>query len=305
MASDDLSSLQPLAFSIAYRMLGSVTEAEDIVQEASLRLHRASMDGVVVSPKSYLATITTRLAIDHLRSARVRRETYFGDWLPEPLVAVDATAGEELERTESISLAFLTLLETISPVERAVFVLREAFDYDYDAIAGVIGKTPANVRQILARARRRIEKRLPRFEPDRHVRDELAQRFVAACQDGRLEDLVDLLADGAVVHGDGGGKAAAIVLPVRGRLRVARLLLGILSRGRVAGVRMIPVEVNGQPGAMLVDGQGRTISVMAFQIHDGRVQAIRSVVNPDKLRHVGPVSDLALLPRERAARGRS
>ena len=280
--------LRPLVFSIAYRMTGSVTEAEDIVQEAFLRFHRATVAGArVESPKAYLAATATRLAIDHLRSARARRETYVGPWLPEPLVTEEVDVEAHAEMADSLSMAFLVLLETLSPVERAVFLLREAFDYGYGEIAEVVGKSEENCRQIASRARRQLQARKPRFEADRRRRDELAARFFAACDGHDIEGLVRLLADDVVMQGDGGGVAPAVGKPVHGGERVARFLLGLIRQAERQGQRYRRVTVNGQPGALVVDADGRPVSVLSLDIADGVVQAVRAVVNPEKLRHLG------------------
>jgi RNA polymerase sigma-70 factor, ECF subfamily len=288
--SDLYEELRPLMFSIAYRMLGSASDAEDIVQEAFLRFHRESRAGTVVdAPKAYLSTITTRLAIDHLRSARVRRESYVGTWLPEPLVTdTDADASRYAEAADSLSMAFLVLLESLSPVERAVFLLRDVFDYGYDEIANVVGKSEDNCRQIAVRARRQIEAKKPRFEASRQLREELARRFFDAVTRGDTEALIGLLAADVVAYGDGGGKAPAFPKPVYGRERVARLLLGSTARGerlRVSGVRH--VEINGQPGAILLDPEGRPVVAVSLDIADGSVQTVRAVSNPEKLSHLG------------------
>jgi RNA polymerase sigma-70 factor (ECF subfamily) len=286
--SDVYEELRPLMFSIAYRMLGTASEAEDIVQEAFLRFHRESANGTVVeSPKAYLSAITTRLSIDHLRSARVRRERYFGTWLPEPLVTEDVPP--HAETADSLSMAFLVLLESLTPVERAVFLLREVFDYDYDEIAKVVGKSEDNCRQIAVRARRQIEAKKPRFEASRERREELARRFFDAAAKGDTKGLVDLLAADVVFYGDGGGKAPALPRPIHGVDRVARVLEAAARRGRkllaVEGIRR--VAINGQPGALFVNPEGRPLLAMALDIADGLVQAIRVVTNPEKLAHLG------------------
>jgi RNA polymerase sigma-70 factor, ECF subfamily len=288
-----------LAFSIAYRMLGTVSEAEDLVQEAQLRLHRATREGQTIeSPKAYLAAVTTRLAIDQLRSARARRETYVGQWLPEPLIEQEEPAmARQVEMAESLSMAFLLILETLSPIERAVFLLREVFEYEYFEIATIVDKSEDNCRQIFARAKRHIGAGKPRFEPSEEKRNELADRFVAACHNGDLQQLVQLLAEDAAFYGDGGGKAVAVLNPVHGADRVARLIAGLASKGRAAQVSVRAVNVNGQPGAMTFDSAGRIINVFCLDIVDGAIQTIRSIVNPEKLRHLGPVSDLAALPK--------
>jgi RNA polymerase sigma-70 factor (ECF subfamily) len=256
-------------------------------------------EGVAVeSPKAYLATVTTRLAIDHLKSARVRRESYVGSWLPEPVIEErEPGAVRELELAESLSMAFLLVLEALSPIERAVFLLREVFDYGYGEIAKVVEKSEDNCRQIFARAKRHIDAGKPRFEASREKRDELAQRFLAACQSGNLDHLIDLLAEDAVFYGDGGGKVPAAAQPVHGQYRVARLLNGLFTKGKAIGGTIRPVDVNGQPGAMLVDKEDRLIGIMELDIVDGVVQSVRTIVNPDKLQHLGPVSDILLRPR--------
>jgi RNA polymerase sigma-70 factor, ECF subfamily len=295
---DAYAEFRPLLFSIAYRMVGSVSEAEDIVQETFLRAHRADPQQVD-SPKAYLTAITTRLAIDHLRSARVRRETYVGSWLPEPLV----TAGDDLaadpeahaETADSLSLAFLVLLERLSPVERAVFLLHDVFGYGYEEIARVVGKREDNARQIAARARRHVEEGRPRFETSREKRQELARRFLAAVEEGDTEGLVGLLAADAVMYGDGGGKAPAVTQPVLGAARVARFLVGLARQVHRAGLQLRPAEVNGQPGAVALDADGRLISVLSLDIAGGQVQTVRSIVNPDKLRHLGQLTDWSWL----------
>jgi RNA polymerase sigma-70 factor (TIGR02957 family) len=298
VVSDAFEELRPVAFAIAYRMLGSVSEAEDVVQEAFLRLHRAEDEGQrIESPRAYLSTVVTRLAIDQLRSARARRETYVGEWLPEPLVtSPEEDPARQAEMADSLSLAFLVLLENLSPEQRAVFLLREVFDYPYERIAEIVGKREDNVRRLAARARRHVEEGRSRFEASREQRDELARRFLAASQDGDLEALETLLAHDVVLHGDGGGKAPALARPLHGRARVARTLLAWMKATvRFGGVILRPVEVNGQPGAMSFDPEGRLINVLALDIADGQIQAIRSVVNPDKLRHLGPLADLGEL----------
>jgi RNA polymerase sigma-70 factor (TIGR02957 family) len=290
--------LRPGAFAIAYRMLGSVSEAEDQVQEAFLRLHRALREGErLESPRAFLSTVVTRLCIDQLRSARARRERYVGEWLPEPLVAGDdADPARQAEVADSLSLAFLVLLESLSPEQRAAFLLREVFDYPYGEVARIVGKSEANARQLVARARRHVEDAKPRFEAPRERREELARSFFAAASDGDLESLEELLAHDVVLHGDGGGKAPALAQPVHGRAKVARTLLAwVRAAARFGGFALRSAEVNGQPGAMLVDPEGRLVGVMALDIAEGQVQAVRSVVNPDKLRHLGPLSDFGRL----------
>jgi RNA polymerase sigma-70 factor (ECF subfamily) len=266
--------------SIAYRMVGSFSEAEDIVQEAFVRLHEA---GDVDSQRAWLSTVVTRLAIDHLRSARVRREQYTGTWLPEPVLADPAP--DSAVRAESLSMAVLVLLESLTPVERAVFVLREAFDYGYDEIAEIVGKSEANARQLAVRARRHVDERKPRFEPSREQREELVLRFVKALEDGETEPLVELLADDVAFYGDGGGKAPAVGRPVVGLDAVARMLAGFSRVGRRRGVTIQIAEVNGEPGLLGFE-DGSLTAVWAFEFSADAVHAIRGVVNPDKLAHI-------------------
>jgi RNA polymerase sigma-70 factor, ECF subfamily len=276
VTTETYESLRPLAFSIAYRMLGSVSEAEDVVQEGLLRLHRAD---AVEHPKAFVATVVTRLSIDELRSARARRETYVGPWLPEPVVT------DSRPDDESVSMALLVTLEALSPVERAVFLLHDVFDYGYDEIAEIVGKTRENCRQLAVRARRHVEARRPRFEPSREQREALAGRFFEAIREGDLDGLVELLAEDAVATGDGGGKAAARKTPLRGGAKVARFMLGLM---RLAGRESYVFdfcEINGRPGA-LIRQHGRVVGTLCLEVADGRVTELLSVANPDKLRHL-------------------
>jgi len=294
--------LRPLLFSIAYRMLGSASEAEDIVQDAFLRFHQAAKEEQIDNPKAYLSTITTRLSIDHLRSARVKRESYTGTWLPEPLLTEAVPdASQHAEMADSMSMAFLVLLESLSPVERAVFLLREVFDYPYDEIAQTIGKTEDNTRQLAVRARKHVEERRPRFEADKKARDELAGRFWAAAEDGDTEGLVKLLADDVVFYGDGGGKGPAIAKPLYGRERVLKFVFGLMRLVGRMGVTFEPSQVNGEPGVIARAPDGSIVSVLSMSIADGQVISLRSVVNPDKLGHLGPTADLyAMLEQVRS-----
>lgn len=295
---------RPLLFSIAYGMTGSVGDAEDIVQDAFLGLTRTRQAGTTVAdPKAYLTTAVTRLGINHLSSARVRRETYVGDWLPEPVVVPADGPGpaEHAELADSLSMAFLVLLESLAPVERAVFMLREVFGYGYPEVARITGKTEVNCRQIFARARRRIaaggQVRDGVPDPARRAEgEELAHRFFEAAAGGDMDALLGMLAPDVVFHSDGGGKAQAIRKPLAGRQRVTRMLVGLLRRGRTFGASLRLAWVNGQPGAVLYDAEGRVLSVLELDVAEGVVQAIRAVVNPDKLGHIGPVSDLGRLP---------
>jgi RNA polymerase sigma-70 factor, ECF subfamily len=285
--SEVYEELRPLMFSIAYRMIGSASEAEDIVQEAFLRFHREAGKGTAIeSPKAYLSAITTRLSIDHLRSARVRREQYVGTWLPEPVLTDDVP--QHAETADSLSMAFLVLLESLTPVERAVFLLREVFDYGYDEIATVVGKSEDNCRQIAVRARRQIEAKKPRFEASRKRREELARRFFDAVARGDPEGLVGLLAADVVAYGDGGGKAPAFPRPVYGAERLSRVILAGARYGEllgVSGTRL--VTINGQPGALFLDREGRPVLAVTLDIADDLVQTVRAISNPEKLAHLG------------------
>jgi len=276
VTTETYESLRPLAFSIAYRMLGSVSEAEDVVQEGLLRLHRADD---VEHPKAFVATVVTRLSIDELRSARSRRETYVGPWLPEPLVT------DSRPDDESVSMALLVTLEALSPVERAVFLLHDVFDYGYDEIAEIVGKTRENCRQLAVRARRHVEARRPRFEPSRDQREALAARFFEAIREGDLDGLVTLLAEDAVATGDGGGKAAARKTPLHGGAKIARFMLGLMRLAERDHYEFDFREVNGRPGA-LIRQDGRVISALSLEIADGKVTEFLSVANPDKLQHL-------------------
>jgi RNA polymerase sigma-70 factor, ECF subfamily len=289
MTDTDLHpELRPLLFSIAYRMIGSVSEAEDIVQEAFLRYHR-TQPADVENPKAYLSAVTTRLAIDHLRSARARREEYVGPWLPEPLLS-DEGAGDpsaQAELADSLSLAFLVLLERLSPVERAAFLLREVFAYPYDEIAEVIGKSEGNTRQLVSRARRHVDAERPRFDVDREAHEELTDRFLEATQGGDTEGLIALLAADVDAYTDGGGKVQAARRPLHGREEVARFMVAIARPERgAADITLHRFDVNGQPGRMMIDAGGRPVGVLTLDVADGLVQAVRIVVNPDKLTHL-------------------
>jgi RNA polymerase sigma-70 factor, ECF subfamily len=302
-AADRFEEVRGLLFSIAYRMLGSVVEAEDIVQEAFLRQQRALDRGDEIdSPRAYLSAVVTRLCIDHLRSARARRELYVGEWIPEPLFTDDAADLDPAiltEQADSLSLAFLVLLEQLNPVERAVFLLHDVFGYGYDEIARTVHKGEDNCRQLATRARRHIDEQRPRFEAPRQERERLAARFFAAVSDGDVGSLVDMLAADVVVYGDGGGKSPSWPNPVFGRDRVSRLLASVGRQLPGFGMTITPHEVNGQPGATVVDSEGRIVNVFSLDIVDGVVQTVRSVINPDKLRHLGPVADVRALLEER------
>jgi RNA polymerase sigma-70 factor (TIGR02957 family) len=293
-----LDELRPVSFGIAYRMLGSVSEAEDVVQEALLRVHKALEAGEeIASPRAFVATITTRLAINEFRSARVRRERYVGEWLPEPIITDgrDDPAGHA-ETADSLSLAMLRLLESLSPEQRAVLLLHDVFGYGYPEISGIVGKSEDNVRQLASRARRHVEQGRPRFQTSREQRDELARRFLAAAQQGDLAGLEAFLAHDVVLTADGGGKVPALGRSLSGRTSVARAVVTWVRRAvRRPGVSLRPVEVNGSPGAMFFDADQRLVGVLALDIAGGQIKGINSVVNPEKLAHLGPVGDLRSL----------
>lgn len=285
-------SLRPLMFSIAYRMLGSVAEAEDVVQDAFVRMHTAASTGTQIeSPEAFATTVTTRLAIDALRSARVRRERYVGPWLPEPWLTSGDEPAMRAETADTLSSAFLVVLETLSPLERAVFLLREVFQYDYEQIARIVERSETNCRQLMTRARRSVEERRPRFEPSREQRDRLAEEFLRACRTGDIDELERLLADDVMFHGDGGGQAPARRVPVTGSLQVARFLAGLVRYGDRLTVRYEFVHVNGAPGIAVHTDDG-VVGVMSLIVADNRIQALHNVINPDKLQHLGPVGDI-------------
>jgi RNA polymerase sigma-70 factor (ECF subfamily) len=270
-----------LLFSIAYRMLGSATDAEDVVQEAFLRWLQAN-DEEIQSPKAFLSTVVTRLCIDQLRSARAQRELYVGPWLPEPL---STDQRQDLTETaalaESLSFAFLVMLENLGPLERAVFLLREIFDYDYAEIAAIVGKSEANCRQVFHRAHQHLEQRRPRFEVSREQQERITAQFLHASLGGDMQGLLNLLAEDVVFAADSGGKAWAGLKPVHGADRVARGVLGG-RRFLPAGIQGSIEEVNGQP-AIVGYVDGRPTIVVLLYIEDGLIRRVYQVVNPDKL----------------------
>ena len=293
----EFQELRPLLFAIAYRILGSVAEAEDAVQETWLRYQASPAQPA--SAKAFLSAVVTRISIDVLRSARVRRETYVGPWLPEPLLTdpyQDPVRSAEL--ADSVSMAALLLLERLSPLERAVFVLREVFGFSFPEIASAVGRSEAACRQLAVRARRHMDAGRPRFEADRKEREELAERFFGAFKEGNVDGLRELLAADVHMVGDGGGKAPLLASHTIGPENVARVLAALIPQFARIGVVLEPHEVNGQPGAIFRDPAGKVLSTLALDVLDGRIQTIRSVVNPDKLGHVGPVADAWALRRE-------
>ncbi|HYP41898.1 MAG TPA: RNA polymerase sigma-70 factor [Chloroflexia bacterium] len=285
MAAEDsvevFNKHRALLFSIAYRMLGSAADAEDILQEAFLRWQRANEEEVR-SPRSYLSAVVTRLCIDQLRSAKARREVYVGPWLPEPIMTQhmpDMTGTQEL--AESLSIAFLVVLESLSPVERAVFLLREVFGYDYAEIARIVGKSEANCRQITHRAQQRIHERRPRFHATHEQQERVTQEFMRACANGNLHGLMALLTNNAVLMSDGGGKAQAARNPIYGPNNIARFILGILAKSP-PNVSIRLDEVNGQPG-IVTSLAGETIAVLVLDVQDEQIRGVHIVANPDKL----------------------
>lgn len=298
--TEEFQALRPMLFSIAYRMTGSVGDAEDIVSEAFVRLQATLTEGCSIrSMKSFTATVVTRLSIDHLKSARVRREQYFGVWLPEPLVASELPDGpSQAELSESISVAFLVVLESLSPVERAVFVLHDVFKYEYEEIAPIIDKSVPNCRQIAARARRAVAARRPRFEASEAARKELADRFFRAVEIGDLAGLVELLAADAVAYGDGGGRGPSFSRPIVGQAAVGGMFRVLIKKILQFDLRLEHAMINGQPGVLVCDANGDLLNVLTVDVADGRIQVVRSILNPDKLGHLGP-----LVPEEHPLRG--
>ena len=295
-----LDEMRTVAFAIAYRMLGSVSEAEDVVQEALLRVHRTLEAGEqIASPRAFVSTVTTRLAINELRSARVRRERYVGEWLPEPIITDGHDdPAQQAEVADSLSLAMLVLMESLSPEQRAALLLHDVFHYEYPEIAAIVGKSQENVRQLATRARRHVEQRRPRFQTTPQQRDELARRFFQAAEQGDLAGLEALLAHDVQLTGDGGGKVPALARSLHGRNRVARAVIDWVKRvARLPGVSLRPVEVNGGPGALFLDAEQRLIGVCALDTDGTQIRSISGIVNPDKLTHLGPVGDFKSLLR--------
>ena len=294
---EEFEQLRPLLFAIAYRILGSVTEAEDAVQETWLRYESSPIQPT--STKAFLSTVVTRVSIDVLRSARVRRETYVGQWFPEPLLTDPYEDPERsAELADSVSMAALLLLERLTPLERAVFVLRDVFGFGFPEVAVAVGRSEAACRQLAVRARRHMDVGRPRFEADRREREELAARFFDALRDGDVDRLRELLAADVQMVGDGGGKAPALARGVIGADNVARVLASIFPVLVRTDATVEPREVNGQPGAILRDRDGNVAGTLTLDVLGGRIQTIRSVVNPDKLGHVGPVADAWAIARE-------
>lgn len=284
--------LRPQMLAIAYRMLGSFSEAEDVVQDAFVRAQLAENSPAVESTEAYLTTITARLAINYLKSARISRTAYPGTWLPEPVLTEPSPGpSEHAELADTLSLALLAVLERLTPTERAVFLLHDIFGYGYAEIAGMLAKSEVNCRQIAVRARRHVRAHRPRFEvvPGRH--EELTDRFVAACRQGQLDELLEALTADVAAYCDGGGKVRAALRPIHGREKVARFLIGAVQRGGIADVRA--VWANGQPATLLLNSEGRVFGLVSLDIAEGLIQTIRVILNPEKLKHVAAVASPA------------
>jgi RNA polymerase sigma-70 factor (ECF subfamily) len=295
--AEEFQELRPLLFSVAYRILGSVSEAEDAVQETWLRYQAAPT--TPASAKAFLSAVVTRISIDVLRSARVRREEYAGPWFPEPLLTDPYSDPERsAELADSVSMAALLLLERLTPLERAVFVLREVFGFGFSEIASAVGRSEAACRQLAVRARRHMDAGRPRFEADRSERQQLAGRFFDALRQGDVDALQELLAADVQLAGDSGGKAPALARTIIGGANVARVLGSIFPWLAQIDVSLDRREVNGQPGAIFRDRDGKVLAAMTLDILDGQIQTIRSLNNPDKLRHVGPAADAWAAARE-------
>ena len=295
--AEEFQELRPLLFSIAYRLLGSVSEAEDAVQETWLRY--AASPAQPTSAKAFLSAVVTRVSIDVLRSARVRREEYVGPWFPEPLLTDPYQDPERsAELADSVSMAALVLLERLSPLERAVFVLREVFAFDFPEIASAVGRSEAACRQLAVRARRHVDAGRPRFEADRREREKLAAQFFGALREGDVDGLRKLLAADVQLAGDSGGKTPALPRSIIGAEKVARVLTSFFPWLVRIDVTLEPRQVNGQPGAIFRDRDNKVLFTLTLDVLDGQIQAIRSVSNPDKLGHVGPVADAWAAARE-------
>ena len=295
--AEEFEQLRPLLFSIAYRILGSVSEAEDAVQETWLRYESSPTQPTSI--KAFLSAVVTRISIDILRSARVRREEYVGQWFPEPLLTDPYQDPEpSAQLADSVSMAALLLLERLSPLERAVFVLREVFGFGFPEVASAVGRSEAACRQLAVRARRHMDAGRPRFEADRREREKLAARFFGALREGDVEGLRELLAADVQLVGDGGGKAPALARSIIGAEKVAWVLASIFPWLVRVEVTLEPRELNGQPGAIFRDRHGKVLNTIALDVLDGQIQTIRSVINPDKLGHVGPVADAWAVARE-------
>ena len=294
---EEFEDLRPLLFSIAYRILGSVSEAEDAVQETWLRYELSPTRPA--SARAFLSAVVTRVSIDVLRSARVRREEYVGPWFPEPLLTDPYEDPQQsAELADSLSMASLLLLERLSPLERAVFVLREVFAFGFPEIASAVGRSEVACRQLAVRARRHMDAGRPRFEAGRREREELAARFFDALREGNVDGLRELLAADVSLVGDGGGKAPQWAGGFFGADQVSQVLDALFPPFFGIGGVVEPHQVNGQPGAIFRDRDGKVLNTWTLDVLGGRIQTIRTVSNPDKLGHVGPVADAWAVLRE-------
>jgi RNA polymerase sigma-70 factor (ECF subfamily) len=294
---EEFEELRPLLFSVAYRILGSVSEAEDVLQESWLRYQATPTEPT--STRAYLSTVVTRLSINVLRSARVRREKYVGTWLPEPLVEDPYQDPERsTELADSLSMAALLLLERLSPLERAVFVLREVFGFGFDEVASAVDRSEAACRQLAVRARVHMNAGRPRFAADQKERQELADRFFAAFRQGDVDSLRALLAADIQLVGDSGGKGPQLEPRVNGLQNVGQALAVLVPPFIRLGGVVDAHQVNGQPGAIFRTREGKVVNAWSLDIADGQIRTIRSVINPDKLAHLGPVADARSVFRE-------
>ncbi|MFC4908629.1 RNA polymerase sigma-70 factor [Actinomadura gamaensis] len=285
-SDDPFTAHRRLLFGTAYQLLGSVADAEDVLQDAWLAWNKADRSDVA-HPRAYLVRTVTNLALNRLTSARATRESYVGPWLPEPLLTEPDRAAEETEMADTVSTAMLVVLETLAPIERAVFVLREVFGFSYGEIAGFVDRPEASVRQVAHRARQHVQARRPRFDDDPERRRELTERFMAAASGGDINAVMELLAPDVTAWSDGGGKVTAARRPLHGPDHVARWLLGTLAKPVTAGVALEAVTVNGELAVMAVLG-GQPIGVVTYDLLDGRIQNLRFQVNPDKLAGLRP-----------------
>lgn len=276
---------RPRLQAIAYRMLGTIADAEDIIQEAFLKWQHVSLPEIQ-SPQAYLTTIVTRLCIDYLRSAKVRREQYVGEWLPEPIVSYKSNEPSELvELADSLAMGFLVMLERLSPIERAVFLLREVFEYDYDEISLIINKNSVNCRQILRRAKQHIDTKRSRFDTSLQQQEQLTRKFIEACELGDLPGLIELLAADITLWSDGGGRVKALLKPMQGAMRVARFLIALRRSKLIPNYDSELIKANGQIG-IIYTLEGNIQSVVTFEFIDFRIHSIYFVRNPEKLRRI-------------------
>ncbi|MER7751802.1 RNA polymerase sigma-70 factor [Kitasatospora sp. NPDC097643] len=278
---DPFTAHRRLLFDTAYRMLGSVADAEDVLQDAWLTWSRADRSAVR-HPKAYLVRTVSNLSLNRLTSARATREAYVGPWLPEPLLTTPDVA-EEAELADTVSTAMLVVLETLAPVERAVFLLREVFGYSHAEIAEILDRPEPTVRQIAHRAKKHVEARRPRFDADADRRREVTERFLAACAGGDLNAVMELLAPEVTAWSDGGGKVTAARRPLHGTDAVARWMLGVLAKPELQGMALASASINGEEGVLFTMG-GHPVGALAFDLVDGLIRNLRFQVNPDKLR---------------------